>query len=295
MTLSREPREKRDLPPLVCGTTIFDFSRTYIMGIVNVTPDSFSDGNLYYDHRKAVDRGLELEENGADIIDIGGESTRPGAVPVPCQEELRRVIPVVETLAKRVRVPISVDTTKAEVARCAIEAGAAIINDISALRFDDAMAGIIAGSGVAVVLMHMRGNPQTMQKDVHYNDLIGEIRSFLKERIAYAIASGIARDKIIIDPGIGFGKSVERDNFTILHHIAAFAELDRPILVGPSRKAFIRAITGESIIDRDWGTAAAVAIAVYNGAHFVRVHDVTHMKIAVRIAEEVRRVKRITT
>ena len=289
MTLPLEPKEKRRLSPLICGATTFDFSRTYIMGILNVTPDSFSDGNLYYDHHKAVDRGLELEASGADIIDIGGESTRPGATPIPCQEELKRVIPVVESLARQVRVPISVDTTKAEVARRAIEVGAVIINDISALRFDNAMAEVIARSGVAVVLMHMRGTPQTMQKDVHYNDLIKEIRDFLGDRISYAVDSGIARDKIVIDPGIGFGKSVERDNFTILNHLASFAELERPILIGPSRKAFIRQIAGESIVDRDWGTAAAIAIAVYNGAHFVRVHDVAHMKIAVRIAEETRK------
>jgi len=279
------------LPPLVCGNAVFDFRRTFIMGILNVTPDSFSDGGLYFTIDTAIQRGIELAESGADIIDIGGESTRPGAAPVPCEEELRRVIPVVKKLSKLVDVPLSVDTTKAEVAQQALDAGAAIVNDVSALRFDAAMARVVAERGAAVVLMHMRGTPATMQHYLHYDDLIGEISAFLEERIACAVAAGIKRDKIIIDPGIGFGKSVEQDNFTLLHRLHEFAALGQPILVGPSRKAFITALTGHSLPERDWGTAAAVAIAVYNGAHIVRVHDVEHLKCAVRVADAVRRAK----
>ncbi|MCX8043477.1 MAG: dihydropteroate synthase [Desulfobacterota bacterium] len=276
------------LPPLICGATVFDFTRPYIMGILNVTPDSFSDGNLYYERDKAVDRGIELAEQGADIIDIGGESTRPGSLPIPPEEEMRRVIPVVKELSRRVCVPLSVDTTKACVARRALDAGAVIVNDISALRYDSAMAQVVAQSGAAVILMHMRGTPATMQHNVYYDDLIGEVTAFLEQRIAFAVASGIARDKIIIDPGIGFGKSVEQGNFTLLRNITSFTAFGRPILVGPSRKAFVRALAGDDLENRDWGTAAAVAIAIYNGAHIVRVHDVAHMKIAAHVAAAVR-------
>lgn len=277
------------IPPLICRTAAFDFTRPYLVGILNVTPDSFSDGGMYKDTERAVACGEELAGEGADIVDVGGESSRPGAAPVPCNEELRRVIPVVEHLAQRVRVPLSVDTTKAEVARRAIDAGAEIINDISALRFDTDMAGVAARSGVAVILMHMRGTPQTMQNNTSYRDIIAEIRDFLAERIAFAVAAGIDRDKIIIDPGIGFGKSVAQGNFEILNRLEAFLSLNRPILVGPSRKAFLRLFAGDAVADRDWGTAAAVALAVYNGAHFIRVHDVAHMKIAARVAAAVRK------
>jgi len=276
------------IPSLVCRTTAIDLSRPRIMGILNVTPDSFSDGGLYEDTDRAVAQGEELADLGADIIDVGGESTRPGATPVPCDEELRRVMPVVEQLARRVRVPLSVDTTKAAVARRALDAGADIVNDISALRHDPDMASVVARSGAAVVLMHMRGTPRTMQTHTRYEDLVGEIRAFLEERIAFAVAAGIDRDKIIIDPGLGFGKSVEQGNFEILNRLDAFLSLNRPVLVGPSRKAFIRLCAGDSVADRDWGTAAAVAIAVYKGAHMLRVHDVAHMRIAAQVAAAVR-------
>jgi dihydropteroate synthase len=277
-------------PPLTCRSRVFDFSRrSYIMGILNVTPDSFSDGNAYYAPDKAVARGLELAGQGADIIDVGGESTRPGAAPVSCEEELRRVIPVVRELARQARVPISIDTTKAEVARRALDAGAEIINDISALRFDEGMARVAAQSGVPVVLMHMRGTPQTMQQNVCYADLIREIREFLEERICFAVAAGIERAKIIVDPGLGFGKSVARDNFTILDSLRSFAALGQPLLVGPSRKAFIGKALQQEATDRDWGTAAAVAVALYNGAHIVRVHAVQQMQMVARVADELRR------
>jgi dihydropteroate synthase len=278
------------LPPLACKKKVFDFSvRPYVMGIVNVTPDSFSDGGQCADHEQAVAHGLRLAAEGADIIDIGGESTRPGALPVPADQEAQRIIPVIRELAGRVSVPISVDTTKAEVARRALEAGAEMINDVSALRFDPDMGAVAAAYKVPVVLMHMQGTPQTMQHAVHYESLIDDIRGFLQERIECAVRAGIAADAIIVDPGIGFGKSTEKDNFALLKHLAAFATLGRPVLVGTSRKAFIGRLLNAPVHEREPGTAATVAIAVYNGAHFIRVHDVKTMKMVARVAEAIRR------
>ena len=236
----------------------------------------------------AVDRGLELAEQGADIIDVGGESTRPGAAPVGLLQELARVLPVIQGLAEKTDAPISIDTTKAEVARQAIAAGAQIINDVSALRFDSAMAQVVAESGAPVVLMHMRGTPKTMQQETCYASLIEELLTFFIDRIAAAEKAGIALDRIIIDPGIGFGKAVETDNFTILKNLHAFAALGRPVLVGPSRKAFIGRVTGREATGRDAGTAAAVAMAVYNGAHIVRVHNAAMMRDVVRIAAAIK-------
>ncbi len=259
------------------------------MGIVNVTPDSFSDGGVYFSRDQAIARCEQLAAAGADIIDIGGESTRPGAVPVSAAEELDRVLPVIEAVASRVAVPISIDTTKAIVARQALAAGAEIVNDISALRFDPEMAAVVAERRAPVVLMHMRGTPQTMQTDIHYRSLIDDIRAFLEQRMAAAVRQGIAVENIIVDPGIGFGKSIEKDNFTILRHLDAFAALGRPILVGPSRKAFIGRLLNVPVSERDEGTAAAVAIAVYNGAHMVRVHDVQSMKRAAMVAHAIKR------
>lgn len=277
-------------PPLVCRTKVFDFrERSYLMGIINVTPDSFSDGGKYCEARQAVAHGLALAEQGADILDIGGESSRPGAAPVSAAEEIARVVPVIKELAPRVTIPISIDTTKAEVARQALEAGAEIVNDISALRFDPAMAGVVADYKAPVILMHMLGTPQTMQQDIRYDCLIQDIGTFFMERIGFAVAAGIERDKIILDPGIGFGKSVDKDNFTILSRLEAFASLGRPLLVGPSRKACIGSLLNAGPAGRDEGTAAAVAIAVYNGAHLVRVHNVAMMKMVVRVADAVKR------
>jgi dihydropteroate synthase len=278
-------------PRLVCTKKVFDFSDCpFIMGIVNVTPDSFSDGGMCLDKAAAVARGLELARQGADIIDIGGESTRPGAASVAAAEELARVIPVIEELAGRVDIPLSIDTTKAEVARKALAAGAEIVNDISALRCDPDMAALVADSAVPVVLMHMRGTPRTMQHDIQYDSLIEDIYGFLEERIHFAVAAGIEHDKIIIDPGLGFGKSIGKDNFTILNRLDRFALLGKAILIGPSRKAFIgKLLQKKEATERDEGTAAAVALAVYKGAHIVRVHNVAVMKTAARVADAVRR------
>jgi len=252
--------------------------KTLVMGVLNVTPDSFSDGNRYYDRQRAVDRGLQMAEQGADIIDIGGESTRPGAQKVSLKEELARVIPVVEQLAPKLTIPLSVDTTKAEVAQKALAAGAEIINDISALAGDSKMASVIRKAFAAVVLMHMRGTPADMQQgDLRYEDLTGEIIAFLSGAVQKALAAGISRERLVVDPGIGFGKTYE-DNCTILNKLREFRTLGLPLLVGTSRKAFIGSVTGDAADQRMEGTAATVAAAVMNGCHIVRVHDVAAMK-----------------
>ena len=277
-------------PPIVCRKRTFDFSeRPFIMGIVNVTPDSFSDGGSYFSPEQAVAHGLRLAEEGADIIDIGGESTRPGAALVSAAEETERVLPVIAALAANIDVPLSIDTTKAEVACKALAAGAEIVNDVSALRFDPEMGDVVAAARVPVVLMHMRGTPRTMQYDIHYQSLIDDIREFLEERIEYAVSVGIALENIIIDPGIGFGKSIEQDNLSILKNLAAFTALGRPILVGTSRKGFIGKLLGTPVHEREEGTAATVAIAIYNGAHMVRVHDVKSMKMVAAVASAIKK------
>lgn len=263
--------------------------RTLIMGILNVTPDSFSDGGRYLDAGEAIRRGVKIEEEGADILDIGGESTRPGSDPVPEGEELRRILPVIRELKKRISIPLSVDTSKASVARAAVEEGAEIVNDISALAFDPAMAGAAARAGVPVILMHIRGVPKTMQQgDLAYGSLMMDILVFLESRIAAAREAGVAEENILIDPGLGFGKTAE-DNLSILLHLKELKTLGRPVLVGPSRKAFIGRVTGKDAPNRLAGTAAAVAAAVLNGAHVVRVHDVEFMKDVVLTADAVRR------
>lgn len=259
------------------------------MGILNVTPDSFSDGGSFPDAESAAARGLELAGQGADIVDIGGESSRPGARPVTTAEELGRVLPVIRRLVAETDTPISIDTTKAEVARQALVAGAQIVNDISALGFDGAMASVVAASGAPVVLMHMRGTPETMQRDTRYGDLMAELAAFFRERIGFARAAGIAADKIIIDPGIGFGKSPE-DNLVIMRSLPALAALGHPVLVGPSRKACIGGITGRrSPAARDAGTAGAVAVAAFMGAHMLRVHSPALMRDAALVAAAIRR------
>jgi len=266
--------------------------KTCIMGVVNVTPDSFSDGGNFFTSDAAVAQGEKLAADGADILDIGGESTRPFSEPIPDDEEIRRVIPVIENLAKRLSIPISIDTMKAAVARRALEAGAAMINDISALRFDPDMAAVAKTFDTPVVLMHMLGDPKTMQKSPSYDDLIFEIRNFLEEAIRRAEGQGISKSKLIIDPGIGFGKTVSH-NLLLINHLAAFASLEVPILIGPSRKAFIRKllkneqsedISADSPIV-EIGTQAAVAAAVLRGAHIVRVHDVANTRATIRILD----------
>jgi dihydropteroate synthase len=229
-----------------------------------------------------------MVDEGADIIDVGGESTRPGAQRISLEEERCRVLPLLERLARELQVPFSIDTTKAEIAREAIGAGAVMINDISALRSEPAMAELAARHGVAVVLMHMRGTPQTMQQEVAYDCLLEEIHDFLQKRIDYAVAAGIDANRIMIDPGLGFGKSVPDGNLSILKHLAYFRRLKKPVVVGPSRKAFIGKVLGLGLEEREEGTAAAVAIAVANGANVVRVHDVKMMKRVVTMADAIR-------
>ncbi len=262
-----------------------------VMGVLNVTPDSFSDGGEHFDPEAALDRALEMVEQGADILDVGGESSRPGADPVPEEEELRRILPVIEHLAPRVRVPVSVDTYKAPVARRAVDAGASLVNDISGLRMDPAMAPTVAEKGCTVVVMHMRGTPRTMQTDTRYDDLMGEIFEALEGSIGAALEAGVPRERVWIDPGIGFGKSPE-GNLVILQRLGELRSLGCPILVGASRKSFIgRALGIEDPKDRLEGSLAAAVLAVWNGAHVVRVHDVLETRRAVDLAWAVARAR----
>jgi dihydropteroate synthase len=261
--------------------------RTLLMGILNVTPDSFSDGGLFFDKKKAVAHGLRMVEEGADIIDIGGESTRPGSKPLELEEELRRVIPVIESLAKEIDVPISIDTYKSGVAQRAIEAGAEIINDISGLHFDPGLAQVAAKEDVPIVLMHIRGIPETMQKNVHYDSLFSEILHYLKESIQMAESAGLDPQRIIIDPGIGFGKTVE-DSLLIIKNLYEFRVLGKPILLGTSRKSFIGKILSAEAGDRLEGTLSSIAIGVLNGAHIIRSHDVLQAKKAIAVADAIR-------
>jgi len=262
--------------------------RTHLMGILNVTPDSFSDGGLYMDPHKAISRGIELASQGADIIDIGGESTRPGSKPLPADEELRRVIPVIEALSAKVEIPISIDTHKSSIAEKAIEAGAEMINDISGLKFDRNMADVAAKYDVPVVLMHIKGTPEVMQVDLHYDCLLTEIMEYLEQSIEIAEGAGIDPKLIIIDPGIGFGKSVG-DNLKIIRHLAELKSLGKPILLGPSRKSFIGKILNAPIDQRDEGTLASISAAIMNGANIIRVHDVGPARKAARIVDAILR------
>lgn len=265
--------------------------RTHIMGILNVTPDSFSDGGLYLDTEKAVERALEIEKEGADIIDIGGESTRPGAIPLSPEEELSRVIPVIERLKSILKIPISIDTYKAPVAKEAIQAGASIINDISGLRYDPDMASVASEYGVPVVIMHIKGTPRDMQVNPVYQDLIGEILDYLKEGISIALKAGVDESRIIVDPGIGFGKTVEH-NLEIINRLDEFKSLGMPILFGPSRKSFIGKILDLPVDNRLEGTAAAVAIGIIKGADIVRVHDVRSMVRVARMSDAIKSLTR---
>jgi dihydropteroate synthase len=261
--------------------------RTLLMGILNVTPDSFSDGGIFFDREKAIAQALKMAEEGADIIDIGGESTKPGAKPLALEEELRRVIPVIETLAQKTEVPISVDTYKSVVAERAIEAGANIINDISGLRFDSGLAQVAAKKDTPLVLMHIRGTPETMQQQIHYDSLFSEIIHSLKESIQKAESAGVDSTQIVIDPGIGFGKTFE-DNLLILKNLSEFKVLGKPILLGTSRKSFIGKILNADVADRLEGTLSSVVIGVLNGAHIIRCHDVLPAKKAIAVADAIR-------
>lgn len=252
--------------------------RPLIMGILNVTPDSFADHGAHFEHAVALAHARELVAAGADILDVGGESTRPFSEPLPLDEELRRVIPVIAALAPEIAIPISIDTYKAPVARAALEAGAAIINDISALRFDPEMAPLVAAFGAPLVLMHMQGTPREMQREPHYHDLMGEITAFFRERLEFAVSQGIARERLVLDPGIGFGKTYAH-NLEILRRLEVFLELGCPLLVGPSRKAFIGQITGRPAgPERDVGTLAALLAALQHGARIVRTHNVAYAR-----------------
>ena len=271
---------------------------TCIMGILNVTPDSFADGGKFFTLDDAVAQGQKLFEDGADILDIGGESTRPFSAAVSVEEEIRRVVPVIEKLARRISIPISIDTTKATVARRALEAGASIINDVSALRLDHEIADVAAEYGVPVILMHMLGTPKTMQIDPTYDDLIEEIIAFLKNAMNQAEKKGIAKSKIIIDPGIGFGKTVEH-NLLLIKHLHEFKTLDVPILIGSSGKAFIRNILKDKTVKDinpdlavvETGTQASIAASVLNGAHIVRVHNVSNTRATIKIIDAIKNVQ----
>jgi len=263
--------------------SILKMHKTKIMGILNVTPDSFSDGGLFVDVNKAVEHAKQMIKDGADIIDVGGESSRPGSDPITIEEELKRVKPVIDQL-KEIDVPISIDTYKPEVAEECIKAGASIINDITGLG-SDKMIEVAVKYKVPVIIMHMLGNPKTMQQEIFYNDIIEDIKNFLKEKVGIARKAGIKG--ILIDPGIGFGKTTEH-NLLILKKLGEFKSLGCPISVGPSRKSFIGNITGLPVDERVEGTIAAVTIAIMNGADIVRVHDVKECKRAIQIADAIR-------
>ncbi len=256
------------------------------MGVINITPDSFSDGGLYFDRNKAIRRGLELVSQGADIIDVGGESSRPGSKPIPQEEEIRRVLPVISELREKTNTLLSVDTTKSEVARAALEEGADIINDISSFRFDPEMISLAAQKKVPVILMHMKGIPKTMQVNPHYEDVLKEVKDFLKERLDEAQSQGIKKEKIILDPGIGFGKRLQ-DNLKLINHMDFLEEFNRPILVGISRKSFIGKILDLPPEERLEGTIASAILSIVRGAHILRVHDVEAVKRAIAVAEAI--------
>jgi len=260
--------------------------RTIIIGVLNVTPDSFSDGGQNFDPARAIERALEMEREGADIIEIGGESTRPSATALSAEEELERVVPVLRAIGHQLRVPISVDTYKSEVARAAIGFGASIINDVSALRFDPAIADVAARERALLVLMHMRGEPATMQKMEPSRDIFAEIESDFETAVQVAESRGVKREQLILDPGIGFGKTLEQ-NLAILNHLDRFEGFNLPLMIGTSRKSFIGRLTGRPESDRVMGTAASVALAIARGAHIARVHDVKQMVEVARITDAI--------
>lgn len=261
--------------------------RTLLMGVLNVTPDSFSDGGLYFDADAAVARALEIERAGADILDIGGESTRPGSEGIPAEEELRRVMPVLEKLQGKLRIPISIDTAKAEVAEAAAGAGAEILNDVTALRQDPRIAEVARRRKLPLILMHMRGRPRTMQKNPFARDVLRDVANGLRKAVAVARRAGVRKSQIILDPGIGFGKSFAQ-NYELLARLPELARLGFPILIGTSRKSFIgNALGGVPKGERIWGTAATVTASILQGAHIVRVHDVAEMVQVARVTDAI--------
>jgi dihydropteroate synthase len=263
------------------------------MGILNVTPDSFSDGGQLSTPQRAIDAGVRLVDEGADVLDVGGESTRPGAQPLAAAEERERILPVIEALASRVAVPVSVDTYKASVADAALTAGAAIVNDISGLRYEPELADVVARHGAALVLMHTRGRSSDMYRQAVYHDVVDEVLDELRESMAFATGAGIPKDRILVDPGLGFAKEAPH-SYEVLARVHEFGELGRPLVVGPSRKAFVTRPLGREIpaAARDWPTAAAVTAAVLSGAHIVRVHAVGEMVQVMRVADEIRKYHR---
>jgi len=266
--------------------------RPLIMGVINVTPDSFADGGLFFDHDLAVHHALALAEAGADILDFGGESTRPFSDPTPLEEELRRVLPVIERVRAQISTPISIDTYKSVIARAALNAGANIINDISALRFDPDMVHLAREFRAPVILMHMQGTPKDMQANPHYDNLLGELRAFFQERLDFALAHGLPLELLVLDPGIGFGKTFQH-NMEILNNLDAFLDLGCPLLVGPSRKAFLgHLLGGLPAAERDVGTLAALVVAVQRGAHIIRVHNVAYARQFFTVLNAVNQVPR---
>jgi len=268
------------------GATLELGESTIVVGVLNVTPDSFSDGGQHFDAARAIEHALRMESDGADIVEVGGESTRPGAPRLSANEELARISPVLKELGKRLRVPVAIDTYKSEVARVALDLGASLINDVSALRFDVQIAEEVARSNALLVLMHMRGEPQTMQKLEPSLDIFGEIEADFNTSIREAENRGVQREQIILDPGIGFGKSLEQ-NLSILNHLHRFEKFAMPLMIGTSRKSFIGRLTGRPESDRVFGTAASVAVAISRGAHMVRVHDVKEMSEVARITDAI--------
>ena len=269
--------------------------RTLVMGVINVTPDSFSDGGDLFDPARAIEAGVRMAEQGVDLIDVGGESTRPGAQPLAEDEERRRVLPVIEALVARVGVPVSVDTYKASIADAALAAGAAMVNDISGLRYEPALGVVVAKRGAPIVLMHTRGRSSAMYQQASYNDVVAEVLDELRQSMAFATGAGIPESRILLDPGLGFGKEAPH-SYEALARLDAFGELGRPLLVGPSRKSFLARPLGGQVppAGRDWATAAAVTAAVLAGAHIVRVHAVPEMVQVVRVADEIRKYKEET-
>jgi dihydropteroate synthase len=284
MTLTRQAKDR-----------LIEFhDRPLIMGVINVTPDSFYDGGCYLDAAAAVAHAVRLEEEGADLLDVGAESTRPGAHVVNEAEEHRRAIPVVTAMAKAVTVPISIDTSKATVACAALDAGAVLVNDITALRGDPAMVDVVVRARAGIVLMHMQGTPRTMQQAPHYDDVVEEVSAFFEERIRFATAHGIVRRQIILDPGIGFGKLLAH-NLALLAQLRRFLQFECPLLVGVSQKGFLGQLLDRPVQERQWGTAAAVAMAVDRGAGILRVHDVRAMKDVVRVTAAINQNSQRTT
>ncbi len=272
-----------------CGNYTLELGkRTLVMGIVNVTPDSFSDGGRFLNSEKAIEHAKLLANQGADIIDIGGESTRPGSESVTLEEEKRRVIPVIEGISEEISIPISIDACKSEVAKTALDKGASMINDISAMRFDSKIVDVALEHNAPIILMHMKGTPKNMQLNPSYTSVMGEIKEFLRDRVKFAISKGMERDSIIIDPGIGFGKTTEH-NYEIIRNLRELKELDLPVLIGPSRKSFIGNTLGLEVDDRLEGTLATITMCVMNGADMVRVHDVKEVLRAVRMTDAIYR------